>query len=176
MRFEPAGLAGAWVVHLERQEDERGFFARTWSAAEFRQHGLADVLDQCSLSFNRRAGTVRGMHYQVAPREEVKIVRCVGGAIFDVLVDVRPGSPTCRQWIGRELSRDNRTALYVPEGVAHGYQTLTDEAEVLYLMAGEYDPALARGVRWNDPAFGIEWPRPVTVISERDRTYGDFRG
>ena len=174
MTFEPVGLDGAWLLGLERHDDERGFFARLWSASEFGERGLADRFEQSSLSFNHRAGTVRGMHYQAAPREEIKIVRCVRGAIFDVMVDLRPGSPTRGRWAGRELSDGNRLALYIPRGFAHGFQTLTDDAEVLYLISEAYEPALGRGVRWNDPAFAIEWPLPVSVISDRDRTYPDF--
>jgi dTDP-4-dehydrorhamnose 3,5-epimerase len=174
VRFEPAGLDGAWVLPLDRHEDERGFFARVWCAAEFGDRGLAGSLQQCSLSYNRHAGTIRGMHYQAAPREEAKIVRCVRGAIYDVLLDLRAGSPTFMRWVGRELSAENRLAFYVPEGVAHGFQTLADDAEVLYLISQQYDAALARGVRWDDPAFGIQWPRPPAIISPRDAGYPDF--
>lgn len=174
MRFEPAGLDGAWLLDLDRHEDERGFFARVWCAAEFRSRGLADTLEQCSLSFNRRAATIRGMHYQAAPREEAKIVRCISGAIYDVLLDLRRSSPTFMQWVGFELTSDNRRALYVPPGVAHGFQTLRDDVELLYLIDEAHEPSLARGVRWNDPAFGIRWPLPPTLVSERDRTYADF--
>jgi dTDP-4-dehydrorhamnose 3,5-epimerase len=174
MDFEPAGLAGAWLLHLERREDERGFFARLWCADEFRCHGLNPALSQCSLSYNHRAGTLRGMHYQAAPAAEAKVVRCVRGAIHDVLIDLRPGSPTYRKWVARELTADNRVSLYVPEGVAHGFLTLSDDAEVLYLISAEYSPALARGVRWDDPAFEVPWPRQPLVISDRDRGYPDF--
>ncbi len=174
MLLEPADVEGAWQLTLAAHEDDRGFFARLWSADEFKARKLASTLDQCSLSCTRHAGTIRGLHYQGAPHEEVKIVRCVRGAIYDVLLDLRPASPTFKRWMARELTAANRLALYVPKGVAHGFQTLTDDAEVLYLIDGKYDPALARGVRWNDPAFGIEWPLPVSLMAERDRTYPDF--
>jgi dTDP-4-dehydrorhamnose 3,5-epimerase len=172
--FEPAGLDGAWLLEIDPHQDDRGFFARLWCAAEFKSRNLASALDQCSLSYTRRAGTIRGMHYQAAPREEVKIFRCIRGAIYDVLLDLRPESPTFKRWVARELTADNRLAFYIPKGVAHGFQALTDDVEVLYLIDAPYDPALARGVRWNDPAFGIEWPLPPGVMSERDRTYPDF--
>jgi dTDP-4-dehydrorhamnose 3,5-epimerase len=172
--FEPLGLAGAWLLRLEEIRDERGFFGRSWASDEFGARGLNPVLAQCSLSFNTHAGTLRGMHYQAAPREEAKIVRCVRGAIYDVLLDLRPASPTYKQWDARELTADNRLSLYVPEGVAHGFQTLTDASEVLYLISQPYDAALARGVRWDDPAFAIEWPLPIGTISARDRAYPDF--
>jgi dTDP-4-dehydrorhamnose 3,5-epimerase len=174
VRFEPAGLEGAWLLNVERHEDDRGFFARVWCAAEFRSRGLADRLEQCSVSYNRRAATIRGMHYQAAPREEAKVVRCISGAIYDVLVDLRSSSSTFRQWVGFELTSENRCALYVPRGVAHGFQTLRDDSEVLYLIDEQHEPSLARGVRWNDRAFAIRWPLPPTMLSERDRNYPDF--
>jgi dTDP-4-dehydrorhamnose 3,5-epimerase len=174
VKREPAGLPGAWLLPLQPYEDERGFFARLWSVDEFRASALTDALQQCSLSYNRHARTIRGLHYQAAPRTETKIVRCVRGAIYDVLLDLRPESATFRQWVAHELTDSNRLALYVPKGVAHGYQTLTDDAEVLYLIDERYDPSLARGVRWNDRAFGIGWPLPAGTISERDRSFPDF--
>jgi dTDP-4-dehydrorhamnose 3,5-epimerase len=174
MKFEPAGLEGVWLLPLDPQEDERGFFSRIWSDTEVRERGLNPGLAQCSLSYNRLARTIRGMHYQAAPAQETKIVRCIRGAVYDVLLDLRLPSPTYKQWMSCELASDNRLALYVPEGVAHGYQTLTDDAELLYLISTPYTPSLARGIRWNDPAFKIEWPHPPAVISERDRTYPDF--
>jgi dTDP-4-dehydrorhamnose 3,5-epimerase len=175
VQFDPVALEGAWLLRLDPHGDERGFFARVWCASEFARRSLAGGLQQCSLSYTRHARTIRGMHYQAAPREEAKIVRCVRGAVFDVLLDLRPASRTFHQWIGQELTADNRLAFYVPEGVAHGFQTLTDDTEVLYMIAEQHDPELARGVRWNDPAFGIRWPRPPGLISERDRSYPDFR-
>jgi dTDP-4-dehydrorhamnose 3,5-epimerase len=174
MTFETTALAGAWLIGMERRDDERGYFARLWCSSELGAKGLSNTLRQCSISSNRQAGTLRGMHYQAKPGEEAKVVRCVRGAIHDVLLDLRPDSPTYLQWMARELSRDNGLALYVPEGVAHGFQTLADDTEVLYFIDELHDPALARGVRWDDPAFGIDWPLRPSVMSERDRTYPDF--
>jgi dTDP-4-dehydrorhamnose 3,5-epimerase len=175
MTFEPLPIENAWRVGAEQHEDDRGFFTRLWCASEFCERGLSSRLEQCSLSYNRRTGTIRGMHYQAPPREEAKVVRCIRGAIYDVLVDLRRGSPTFMQWCAQELTASNRLALYVPEGVAHGFQSLSDETEVMYLISEPYDPSLARGVRWDDPAFGIHWPLPATVLSARDRAYPDFR-
>jgi dTDP-4-dehydrorhamnose 3,5-epimerase len=172
---EATGLDGVWLLDLDTYEDERGFFARLWSAADFGAEGLAGTLDSCSLSFNHRAGTLRGMHYQAAPSEEIKIVRCVRGAIYDVVLDLRANSPTFKRWVAHELTAENRLAFYIPRGCAHGFQTLTDGAEVLYLIAGSYDPGSGRGVRWNDPAFNIEWPMIPTVIADRDRTFADYK-
>lgn len=174
MIFEPLGLEGAWLLRLEEIHDERGFFARAWSAGEWRSRGLNPDLAQSSLSFNRHARTLRGMHYQAPPAEEAKAVRCIRGAIYDVALDLRRGSPTFGRWQARELTADNRLSLYIPEGMAHGFMTLTDAAEVLYLISAPYDAALGRGVRWDDPAFGIEWPHAPAVIADRDRTYPDF--
>jgi dTDP-4-dehydrorhamnose 3,5-epimerase len=167
-------IAGVRVIEPERFEDERGFFARTWDVDEFAQHGLNQRVVQCSISYNRRRGTLRGMHYQAPPHEEAKLVRCTAGAIFDVAVDLRPGSPTFTQWFGVELSAENRLALYITEGCAHGFLTLTDDSEILYQMSALYAPHAARGARWDDPAFGIRWPDDVAVINDRDRTYPDF--
>jgi dTDP-4-dehydrorhamnose 3,5-epimerase len=175
MKFEDSGLEGAWILHLEPHEDERGFFARAWCAEEFRAQGMRDRLAQCSLSFSRRRGTLRGMHFQAAPAEEAKVVRCVRGAIYDVLLDLRPGSPSRLKWIARELTPENRLSVYVPEGFAHGFMTLADDTEVLYMISAAHAPALVRGVRWDDAAFGITWPLSPTVMSERDRTYPDFQ-
>jgi len=176
MIFAETALPGAFIVEPERLEDERGFFARTWSADELRSRGLNPRLVECSLSFNRRKGTLRGMHYQTRPYEEAKLVRCTLGAIYDVVVDLRPSSPTFKKWIAAELTADNRRMLYVPEGVAHGFQTLVDDSEVFYQISQGYSPAHARGVRWNDPAFGIVWPDSggEPIMTERDRTYPDF--
>lgn len=174
MIFRETAIEGVWVVEPERHADERGFFARTWDGAELARRGLNGDLAQCSISFNDRRGTLRGMHYQEAPYEEAKLVRCTAGAIFDVAVDLRPGSSTFSRWVGHELSADNRLALYVPEGCAHGFLTLADASEVVYAISERYAPDAARGVRWDDPAFGIEWPGTVEVISERDRSYPDF--
>lgn len=175
MRFTPAPLAGAWIVDLEPIEDERGFFARSWSPEELASHGLDTRVAACNVSYNEAPGTLRGMHYQADPHGEVKLVRCTAGAIFDVIVDLRPGSPTHRGWFGAELSAANRTALYVPEGFAHGFQTLVAGSEVLYLMGAPFVAEAARGVRWDDPSFGIDWPPAARrVMSDRDRTYPDY--
>jgi dTDP-4-dehydrorhamnose 3,5-epimerase len=176
MIFEETHIGDVWVIKPERLEDERGFFARTWDRDEFAGRGLNPRAVQCSISFNRSRGTLRGLHYQAMPHEEGKLVRCTAGAVFDVALDLRPESPTLRAWVGVELSADNRFALYVPEGCAHGFLTLEDSSEVCYQMTEFYDPDAGRGVRWDDPAFGIEWPAEVSVISERDRTYPDFGG
>ena len=161
-------------IHLEPKSDERGFFARAWCREEFRAQGLNDTLVQCNVSFNRRKGTLRGLHYQMAPFAETKLVRCTRGAIYDVVVDLRPQSPTFKDWTSTVLSAENRLSLYIPEGCAHGFLTLEDEAEIFYQMSEVYDAASARGVRWDDPAFRIDWPDRVNVISERDRSYPDF--
>ncbi len=174
MTFEETPLGGAMLVGLQRLEDERGFFARSWCAHEFEEHGLRACVAQCNVSFNRERGTLRGMHFQAAPHEEAKLVRCTMGAVYDVIVDLRSESPTFRRWYGVELSAENRLALYIPEGMAHGFLTLTDDAEVFYQMAEYFHPESARGVRYDDPAFGIVWPEPVRVISDRDRGYPDF--
>ncbi len=175
MRFTPTPLEGAWLIDLDPIEDERGFFARSWSPEEFATHGLATALAACNVSFNAAAGTLRGMHYQADPYGEIKLVRCTAGEIFDVVVDLRAGSPTHRRWFGATLSAANRTALYIPEGFAHGFQTLAPNAEVLYQMGSPYVAEAGRGVRWDDPAFGIDWPPAAhRVMSERDRTYSDY--
>jgi dTDP-4-dehydrorhamnose 3,5-epimerase len=173
--FTETKLKGAFVITPERVEDERGFFARLWCAREFEEHGLDSRLAQCSISFNKRKGTLRGMHYQLAPYEEAKLVRCTRGAIYDVVLDLRPHSATFRQWAGVSLTADNREMLYVPSGCAHGFQTLTDESEVFYQISEFYRPDAATGVRWNDAAFSIEWPLEVSVISERDSNYADYQ-
>ena len=174
MIFTKLDLEGAYLVELERMSDERGFFARTFCSQEFEKHGLDPSLVQCSTSFNHKRGTLRGMHFQKAPHEEAKLVRCTMGTLFDVIVDIRPGSPTFRKWIGTELSAENRKALYVPPGCAHGYLTAADNTEILYQMSVPWAPAHGGGVRWNDPAFGISWPFKPTVISPRDDKYPDF--
>lgn len=174
MIFTETNLRGAFLVDLERNEDHRGFFARTWCSREFEAHGLNPRLVQCSVSSNARKGTLRGLHYQAAPFAEAKLVRCAVGAIFDVIVDLRHASPTRGQHVGVELTASNHRALYVPEGVAHGFLTLTDGSQVLYQMSEFYHPAAAGGVRWNDPAFGIAWPAAPVAISPRDAAYPDF--
>ena len=174
MKFSPTVLAGAYVIDIEPVPDERGFFARSWCHEEFSRHGLNPDLAQCSISFNKKRGTLRGMHYQAKPHEETKVVRCTRGAIYDVILDLRPESSTFRKWIAVELSADNRRMLYIPAGLAHGFQSLTDDTEVFYQISTPYHPESARGVRWNDPAFGIEWPVMERVISDKDRQYPDF--
>ncbi len=174
MIFTETKLKGSFLIEVEKLEDERGFFARSWCRQEFEAHGLNTNLVQCSISFNTGKGTLRGMHYQIAPFEEAKLVRCTRGSIYDVIIDLRPASPTFRDYFGLLLTADNRLALYVPKGFAHGFLTLEDHTEVFYQMSEFYAPETARGFRWNDPAFGIIWTAPVEVISERDRTYTDF--
>jgi dTDP-4-dehydrorhamnose 3,5-epimerase len=176
MRFIETPLNGAWVIDLDLLGDERGWFARTFDVEEFSARGLDAAVVQCNASFNARAGTLRGLHYQAEPHGESKLVRCVRGAIFDVAVDLREDSPTLRGWHGVELSATNRLAFYIPAGMAHGFQTLTDDAEVLYQMGHAYVSEAARGVRWDDPAFAIQWPAidGERIVSERDRAYPDF--
>lgn len=171
MIFTETKLKGAYIVDIERFEDERGFFARSWCRDEFARRGLNPGLVQCNISHNRLKGTVRGMHFQAAPHREAKLVRCTMGGIFDVIIDLREDSATFRQWTGVELSARNRRMLYVPEDFAHGFQTLEDDSEVFYQMSEAYYPECARGVRWDDPAFGIEWPLSEAVISARDRNF-----
>jgi dTDP-4-dehydrorhamnose 3,5-epimerase len=163
------------VLEPERAEDARGFFARTWCEREFRAHGLDTRIAQCSVSFNKRKGTLRGLHYQVPPGAEAKLVRCTRGALFDVVVDLRPGSPTFTRHFGVVLSAENHKMVYVPAGCAHGFQTLEDDTEIHYQISEFYAPDLQRGVRWDDPLFAIPWPPDSRTIIERDRTYPDFR-
>ena len=174
MRFTETRVAGAFLIEPEPIADERGFFARTWCREEFADHGLTPELAQANISFNHRKGTLRGLHYQAAPHAEAKLVRVTRGTIWDLALDLRRDSPTYLAWFGAELSDANRHMLYVPEGCAHGFLTLTDDAEVAYQMSAPYAPEAARGVRFDDPAFGIEWPGEVVVINERDRTYPDL--
>jgi dTDP-4-dehydrorhamnose 3,5-epimerase len=173
--FTEIEIPGVYAIDLETTEDERGFFARIWCEREFAERGLATAVSQSSVAFNRERGTLRGMHWQVAPHAETKLVRCTRGAIYDVVVDLRAGSDSFGDWIAVELTYENRRALYVPEGFAHGYQTLAPATEVHYQMSAAYAPEAARGFRWNDPRFGIEWPAARRlVISERDRRWPDF--
>ncbi|HMA34039.1 MAG TPA: dTDP-4-dehydrorhamnose 3,5-epimerase [Chloroflexia bacterium] len=177
MIFTELSLRGAFLIDPQRLEDERGFFARTWCAREFAAQGLNVHLAQCNISFNGRKGTVRGLHYQAAPHEEVKLVRCTMGAIYDVIVDLRADSPTFRRWVAVELTAANRRLVYVPAGCAHGFQTLADSTEVFYQMSEFYAPESARGVRWDDPTLAIAWPRIANrIISERDAAYPDYLG
>jgi dTDP-4-dehydrorhamnose 3,5-epimerase len=174
VRFIPLDLAGAFVIELDPVSDDRGWFARTWCREEFAGEGLDSQLEQCSVSFNERKGTLRGMHFQAPPHEETKLVRCTAGAIYDVIIDLRDGSPTRGRWSSVELTASNRKALYVPKGFAHGFQTQTDGAEVFYQISQPFVPAAARGVRWNDRRFGIEWPIRDPIVSRRDAGYPDF--
>ncbi len=174
MIFSPARIAGAWAIDIEPHRDERGFFARTWCQRELAERGLDTAIAQESVSHSRRAGTLRGLHFQRAPHEEVKIVRCIRGAIFDVIVDLRADSPSFRQWQAFELTAENRRALYIPKGCAHGFQTLLDDTEVFYQISEFFTPDAGDGCRYDDPAFGVAWPLPVTVISERDLAWSRF--
>jgi dTDP-4-dehydrorhamnose 3,5-epimerase len=168
MRIIPTPISGAWLIEPERLHDERGFFARTWCQREIEKIGISASFVQCSLSFNAHSGTVRGMHLQARPHEEMKLIRCTAGAVFDVIVDTRPDSPSFRQWYGAELTCENRHQLFVPKGVAHGFQTLLDRTEVFYQMSEFYVPDSQRGFRYDDPAIHIAWPLPTTVISPKD--------
>lgn len=171
MHIETTSIPGCAVVRPERHHDERGHFARTWDGAALEAAGIVSTVAECSTSFNRERGTLRGMHLQDAPHQEAKLVRCTRGAVWDVCLDLRPDSPTCHQWHGETLSAENGVALFVPEGCAHGFLTLEDESEVFYMISAPYAPESGRGVRYNDPAFGIEWPAEVRVIHPRDAAY-----
>ena len=175
MNFISTPLEKAYIIEIEAMADERGFFARSWCAQEFSLHGLNPNVAQCSVSFNARRGTLRGMHYQNEPHPEAKLVRCSSGAIYDVVLDLRPASPSYCKWFAVELTAANRKMLYVPEGMAHGFQTLADDTEVFYQISESYRPECARGVRWDDPRFGIEWPIRDPIISQRDRTFADHK-
>jgi dTDP-4-dehydrorhamnose 3,5-epimerase len=174
MIFLETTIAGAFEIHIEPHRDDRGFFARTWCEKEFRDHGLDQHLVQCSISFSPQKGTLRGLHYQIPPAQESKVVRCTQGAIYDVVVDLRPQSSTFKSWIAVVLTAENHKTVYVPKGCAHGCLTLKDDTEVFYQMSEISSPESARGVRWDDPAFRIVWPEKVEVISERDKNYADF--
>jgi len=177
MVFRETTLKGAFVIELELHADQRGSFARSFCAQEFQEHGLDARVLQCNVSCNGRRGTLRGMHYQQPPYAEAKLIRCTRGAMYDVIVDLRPASPTFRQWVAFELASEPgkpSKMVYVPKGFAHGFLTLRDDTEVFYQMSDMFTPSAARGFRWNDPAFGIEWPEKIVVISDRDRTYSDF--
>src|SRR5690242_16268738 len=174
MIFIETKLAGAFIIQPEKHEDHRGFFARTWCQRDFETHGLESQIVQCSVSVSRRKGTLRCMHYQAAPYEETKLVRCISGAIYDTIIDLRPSSPTFKQHVSVLLTPDRYEMLYIPKGFAHGLQTLCDNTEVFYQMSEFYSPEHARGVRWNDPAFGIRWPEAERTITERDQAFPDF--
>lgn len=171
MRFSATALPGVEIVELERHEDERGWFARAWCAREFAARGLEDDVAQANLSYTRRAGSIRGLHFQAWPSEEAKVVRCLRGSMYDVVVDLRPESPAFRRWVAVEMEAGAQRGVYIPPGCAHGFQTLADDTEVLYLMSEFHDPETAGGVRYDDPALGIAWPLPVTEISARDRAW-----
>jgi dTDP-4-dehydrorhamnose 3,5-epimerase len=175
MKWTRLPLAGAYQVEIQPASDERGFFARTWCAEEMQEFGLNVQFVQYSISYNERRGTLRGMHYQAQPHSESKLVRCTAGAIYDVLLDLRPESSTFRSWIAVELTSANRKAVYIPTGFAHGFQSLSDHSEVFYQISKSYRLRLSRGVRWNDPAFGIKWPLETAILSERDRSFPDFQ-
>lgn len=174
MRFTETKLKGAYIIEAELIQDERGFFARSWCQKEFTERGLNPNLVQCNISFNLKKGTLRGMHCQAKPYEEAKLVRCTMGAIYDVIIDIRPESLTFKQWVAVELKAENRKMLYIPEGFAHGFQTLVDNTEVFYQMSEFYHPESARGLRWNDPAFGIKWAVENLTISLKDKSYKNY--
>ncbi len=174
MIFTETTLQGAFIIDLDRKSDDRGYFARMFCGNEFEQHGLKPIVAQCNLSFNHQKGTLRGMHYQIPPATETKLVRCIRGAIYDVIVDLRPDSPSYLRHVGVELTPENGRSLYVPELFAHGYQTLTDDTEVMYAVSEFYTPNCERGARYNDPAFGIEWRLPITTISEKDASWVSY--
>lgn len=176
MRYTETPIGGTFLVDLEPVEDHRGFFARTFCEEEFRRRGLEAHFAQSSIAFSARRGTLRGMHFQREPHAEVKLVRCTRGGVYDVVIDLRPHSPTFRQWLGAELTAANRRMLYIPTGLAHGYLTLEDETEISYQMSAPYHPGAAAGVRWDDPAFAVRWPFEPVVMAGRDRTYPDFQG
>lgn len=176
MIFKETKLKGAFIVEIEPREDERGFFSRTWCKNEFEKHGLKSELVQCNLSYNKKRGTLRGMHYQDEPYRETKLVRCTKGALYDVIIDLRENSETYKQWIGIELTEDNCKALYVPEGFAHGFQTLVDDTYAFYQVTEFYTPGAEKGIRWNDPQFDIKWPEETKrIISVKDQNWGDFQ-
>jgi dTDP-4-dehydrorhamnose 3,5-epimerase len=174
MIFHETKLPGVFEIHLEPKGDGRGLFARSWCQREFEKYGLNPITVQCNVSFNEKKGTLRGMHYQGDPHPEAKLVRCTQGSVYDVVVDLRPGSTTFKKWISVILTTANRSMIYVPEGFGHGFLTLEDRTEVLYQMSEFYYPELSRGVRWNDPAFQFDWPAQPMVMSDRDRAYPDF--
>ena len=175
MIFTETKLKGAYIIDLERVTDERGFFARRWCAKEFSSHGLSPAVVQVNVGHSIKKGTIRGMHFQVAPQAEVKVVYCSRGSLYDVIIDLRDGSPTKGQWVGAELTAENGRMVYVPEGFAHGYQTLEDGTDLVYQTSQLYAKEAARGVRYNDPAFGIAWPLPAGVVSVGDKNWADYR-
>jgi dTDP-4-dehydrorhamnose 3,5-epimerase len=175
MIFTETKLKKAYIIEIKRIEDERGFFGRSWCRKELEDHGLNADLQQANTSFSKKKGTLRGMHFQVHPHEEAKLIRCVRGAIYDVIIDLRPDSPTFKQWTGVELTQDNYKMVYIPEGFAHGYLTLTDDTEVYYNVTAFYAPGAEKGIRWNDSSFQIRWPITPLIISEKDASHPDFK-
>ena len=176
MKFTETKLKGAFIVEIEKLTDDRGFFARAWCRKEFEAHGLTSAVVQANVSFNRKRGTLRGMHYQIAPFQESKLIRCTRGAIYDVIIDLRPESPTYKKWIGVELTADNYTLFFVPEDFSHGFITLMDDTEITYQVSQFYTPGSEKGIRFNDPTFNIQWPLEVSVISDKDSNWPDFVG
>lgn len=176
MKFTETKLAGAYIIDLHRLEDDRGFFARTFCTQELEEHGLISDVKQANMSRNPKAGTMRGMHYQVDPYQETKLVRCTRGALYDVIIDLRKDSPTYKEWIGVELSEENGRALFVPRDFAHGFVTLTDDTDAFYIVSQSYVPGAEAGIRWNDPQFGIEWPIEPTLVSDKDANWPDYQG
>ena len=174
MKFTETKLKGAFIVEIEKLTDDRGFFARAWCRKEFEAHGLTSAVVQANVSFNRKRGTLRGMHYQIAPFQESKLIRCTRGAIYDVIIDLRPESPTYKEWIGVELTADNYTLFFVPEDFSHGFITLMDDTEITYQVSQFYTPGSEKGIRFNDPIFNIQWPLEVSVISDKDSNWSDF--
>jgi len=171
VKFHETPLSGLYLVELEALNDERGFFARSFCVQEFDRLGLESTVAQCNISFNAKKGTLRGLHFQTTPHEEAKLVRCTQGAIYDVAVDIRPDSPTYLEWFAVELTADNHRSIFIPHGFAHGFQTLADSSEVLYIMSEFFHPESARGLRWDDPAIGISWPLKNPIMSNKDRSY-----
>lgn len=174
MIFTETKLKDSYILEIKKMEDARGFFGRSWCQKEFEEHGLVPCVVQANVSYNKKKGTLRGMHYQIAPYEETKLVRCTRGALYDVIIDLRPDSPTYKQWLGVELTADNYKMLYVPKGFAHGFITLEDNTEATYQVSQFYTPGAEGGIRYNDPLFGIEWPVEVTVISDKDKSWANY--
>lgn len=175
MLFTETKIRGVWIIELDRRNDNRGFFARTWCQKEFEEHGLNPHLKQMNVGFTTKKAGIRGLHFQLRPDQEAKTVRCTMGALFDVAVDIRPGSPTYKQWVGVELTAENHRTFYIPEGCAHGYQTLVDDTEILYLTTAFHAPGSARGYRFDDPVFSIQWPLPAGIISDADRSWPSYK-
>jgi len=174
MIFEKTDFEGVYIIEIEKQIDERGFFARSWDKNDFEENGLNSKLTQCNISLNNKKGTLRGMHYQIKPYQETKLIRCTQGRLFDVIIDLRIDSKSFKKWLNIELNEENYKMLYVPEGFAHGFQTLEDNTEIFYQMTQNYMPNFANGIRWNDPMFNINWPIKEPILSEKDQRFTDF--